>query len=75
MENLARKGVLALAALLSCGCEMMPHSMQPSQLWKMNRQDAWDEGTFSIADPVDPRLTAPPATNLTDGQSGTAAES
>jgi hypothetical protein len=38
------------------GCQFMPHALQPSQLWKLNRQDAWDEGQFSVPDPVDPRL-------------------
>ena len=48
--------VLPALGWLSAGCQFMPHSMQPSQLWKMNRQDAWDEGGyFSIRDPKDVR--------------------
>ena len=34
----------------------LPHALHPSQLWKMNRQQPWDEGSLSVADPVDPRL-------------------
>ena len=57
MEKLTRIGVLGLVVALTCGCTSGPRFLQPKQLWKMNRQDAWDEGTFSIPDPVDARLT------------------
>jgi hypothetical protein len=42
---------LAATAILP-GCQIFPHWMQPSQLWKLNRQPAWDEGSFSVPDPV-----------------------
>lgn len=58
MEILLRKAILVVLLTLCCGCSMWPRALHPSQLWKMNRQDAWDEGTLSIPDPVDPRLTA-----------------
>ncbi len=46
-----------LPLLASTGCQFMPHSMQPNQLWKMNRQDAWDEGGyFSVSDPARERF-------------------
>ena len=41
---------LAAAAATSAGCEFMPRQLHPNQLWKMNRQDAWDEGYFSVPD-------------------------
>lgn len=57
MEFLVRKAVIAVLLTLCCGCSMMPRALHPSQLWKWNYQDARDEGTWSISDPVDPRLT------------------
>jgi hypothetical protein len=70
MENLARKAVFVLTMSLCCGCSLMPHSLHPSQLWKMNRQDAWDEGTLSVPDPVDARLTQAPVTGVADAPAG-----
>lgn len=63
MEKLARIGVFGLVIALSCGCTSGPRFLHPDQLWKMNRQEAWDEGTFSVPDPVDCRLTQMPATD------------
>lgn len=52
IQTLPLYAVVIVLCWLSAGCQFMPHSMQPSQLWKMNRQDAWDEGGyFSIRDP------------------------
>lgn len=34
--------VLALTVCSQCGCQFMPHALQPRQLWKMNRQPAMD---------------------------------
>jgi hypothetical protein len=48
----------------------MPHALQPRQLWKMNRQDAWDEGTLSIPDPIDARLTQASETAAADAPAG-----
>ena len=31
-----------LAALAQSGCQFMPHSLQPNQLWKLNRQSPRD---------------------------------
>jgi hypothetical protein len=45
--------VLAAATNLS-GCQVFPHWMQPNQLWKLNRQPAYDESTFSVPDPGEP---------------------
>lgn len=59
-------GCLLAAALLLPGCRLFPHWMQPSQLWKLNRQPAWDESAFSVPDPgpamtlFDPANSAPP---------------
>jgi hypothetical protein len=50
--------VAAGATPVVSGCQFMPHALQPSQLWKLNRQDAWDEAQYSVPDPVDPRLGA-----------------
>ena len=52
------------------GCQFMPHALQPSQLSKLNRQDAWDEAQFSVPDPLDPRLSAAHrgAVGLADGR-------
>jgi hypothetical protein len=66
MENLTRMGVFGLIVVLCCGCESGPRMLHPSQLWKMNRQEAWDEGTLSIPDPVDARLTQATATDVAD---------
>ena len=33
---------LALALISHSGCEMLPHSLQPEQLWKLNRQPPMD---------------------------------
>jgi hypothetical protein len=59
----------ACSAPIAPGCQFMPHALQPSQLSKLNRQDAWDESQFSIPDPVDPRLSAAQrgADGLSDG--------
>lgn len=40
------------------GCQFFPHWMQPSQLWKLNRQPAYDESSFSVPDPVPPPVSA-----------------
>ena len=45
--------VLAAAASLP-GCQLFPYWMQPSQLWKLNRQPAYDESAFSVPDPGEP---------------------
>lgn len=45
-------GCLLAATVSLPGCQLFPHWMQPSQLWKMNRQPAWDESAFSVPDPV-----------------------
>lgn len=52
-----RKACMIVLLTLCCGCSLWPRALHPSQMWKMNRQDAWDEGTLSIPDPVDARLT------------------
>ena len=57
MESTAFKAILAVALCVFSGCSLMPRSLTPSQLWKMNRQPAWDEGSFSVPDPVDTRLS------------------
>jgi hypothetical protein len=44
-------GCLLAATVSLSGCQLFPHWMQPSQLWKMNRQPAWDESAFSVPDP------------------------
>lgn len=54
MEKLARIGVFALVIAVTGGCK---------QLWKMNEGEAWDEGTLSVPDPFDARLTKSPATD------------
>ena len=60
--------LLTALCWLSTGCQFMPHRMQPSQLWKMNRQDAWDEGGyFSIRDPEDARLAGAGDQRADDG--------
>lgn len=69
MENLARIGVFGLIVALCCGCTSGPRFLHPSQLWKMNRQDAWDEGSFSIPDPVDARLADAPPTAVAEAPS------
>jgi len=48
--------LVAVASLQ--GCQFFPHWMQPSQLWKLNRQPAWDDSSFSVSDPVNPPVTA-----------------
>lgn len=45
--------VLASATSLP-GCQFFPHWMQPNQLWKLNRQPAYDESAFSVPDPGEP---------------------
>ena len=41
-------GVLALGMLLP-GCSLMPHALQPQQLWKLNRQaPASGDAYFSV---------------------------
>ena len=45
--------VLAAATSLP-GCQFFPYWMQPNQLWKLNRQPAYDESAFSVADPGEP---------------------
>jgi hypothetical protein len=47
-------GVIVMT-IAQAGCEMMPRQLHPNQLWKLNRQDAWDEGYFSVPDskPID----------------------
>jgi hypothetical protein len=65
MEKLTRIGAFWLIVAMCCGCASVPRSLHPSQLWKLNRQDAWDEGTFSIPDPVDSRPPYAPATDMT----------
>jgi len=56
MKSIVLRAILALSLSVLTGCSLMPHSMTPSQMWKMNRQPAWDEGSFSVPDPVDSRL-------------------
>jgi hypothetical protein len=56
MESTVFKAILAVAFCVFSGCSIMPRALTPSQLWKMNRQPAWDEGSFSVPDPVDARL-------------------
>ena len=56
MESAFYKAVLTVSLSILSGCSLMPRALTPSQLWKMNRQPAWDEGTLSVPDPVDPRL-------------------
>ncbi|MBL8849767.1 MAG: hypothetical protein JNG89_08785 [Planctomycetaceae bacterium] len=56
MESIAFRAILAVSLCVFSGCSIMPRSLTPSQLWKMNRQPAWDEGSFSVPDPADPRL-------------------
>jgi hypothetical protein len=46
--------VILTALAINQGCQLFPHWMQPSQLWKLNRQPAYDESTFSVPDPLDP---------------------
>jgi hypothetical protein len=56
MESAFYRALLAVFLAVVSGCSLMPRALTPSQLWKMNRQPAWDEGSFSVSDPVDPRL-------------------
>jgi hypothetical protein len=49
--------VAACASGIASSCQFMPHALQPSQLSKLNRQEAWDEAQFSVPDPVDHRLS------------------
>ena len=73
MEKLARIVVFGLVVAVCCGCTSGPRFLHPKQLWKMNRQDAWDEGTFSVPDPVDARLTQSPATDPAAAPNGDSA--
>lgn len=61
--------VLAAVANMQ-GCQFFPHWMHPSQLWKLNRQPAWDETPFSVPDPINPPVTiAAPATDRAQRES------
>ena len=40
--NLILMTLIAAMALSHTGCQFLPHSMQPSQMWKWNRQPAMD---------------------------------
>lgn len=60
MPRFAHITILALFTGVFSGCSLLPYQLQPGQLWKMNRQTAWDEGTLSVPDPVDPRLAVRP---------------
>ena len=41
--------VLALLGVSTAGCSLMPHALQPQQLWKLNRQPpASGDAYFSI---------------------------
>ena len=51
IQTLPLCAVVTVLCWLSAGCQFMPHQLQPSQLWKMNRQPAWDESAFSVPDP------------------------
>ncbi|MFO1096271.1 MAG: hypothetical protein U0992_23650 [Planctomycetaceae bacterium] len=60
MPRFSRYAILASFAGIFSGCSLLPYELQPGQLWKMNRQSPWDEGTMSVPDPVDPRLADHP---------------
>ena len=59
MESPLRRVLLALCLAVFSGCTLLPRPLQPSQLWKLNRQPPRDEGRFSVPDPVDQRLAGP----------------
>lgn len=59
--------LLLTAVANSHGCQMFPHWMNPSQLWKLNRQPAYDESQFSVSDPDSPPIVR----DATPGASGT----
>lgn len=44
---------LAVWLCVSSSCSLMPRWAHPSQLWKLNRHQPWDEGSFSIPDPAE----------------------
>ena len=51
----------AVTAFSTTGCQLMPHSLHPSQLRKLNRQPARDvsyrlqgQPAFTLADSADP---------------------
>lgn len=70
MESRSRRVLLVLCMCVFSGCSMLPRALHPSQLWKMNRQQPWDEGTLSVPDPVDQRLSS----TATDTWSATASD-
>ena len=73
MEKLARIGVIALVIAVTGGCTWGPRFLHPKQLWKWNQGEAWDEGPFSVPDPVDARLTRFPATDPAAAPNGDSA--
>lgn len=58
MAPIARWMFPAVILCVFSGCSLFPRALHPSQLWKMNRQDPWDEGSFSVPDPIEPRRSA-----------------
>ena len=49
MRRTASLSLLALLCLGVAGCSLMPHALQPQQLWKLNRQPpASGDAYFSI---------------------------
>jgi hypothetical protein len=69
LRVIVASGLLAAVANLH-GCQFFPHWMQPSQLWKLNRQPAWDDTSFSVPDPINPPVTvAAPAAGLAPRES------
>jgi len=60
-------GLVALAVAVNCqGCQIFPYWMQPSRLWKLNRQPAMDEGYSSVSDPAHPPVIVAPANHDAD---------
>lgn len=53
---LFRSCMLCLVVTMMTGCQLMPHSLQPNQLRKLNRGRALgrDNYNFSIKDPAIP---------------------
>ncbi len=58
LKRLLTGGVMAVSICCATGCQFWPHTLQPSQLWKLNRSPAprYDPH-FSVSDPIPERQT------------------
>lgn len=53
LKRLLAGCVVAVSLFCATGCQFWPHTLQPSQLWKLNRSPApRHDPHFSVSDPI-----------------------